>query len=87
MPQASAQSHRNLTRLAVEQLVIGPISDRTGRRRPLLVGALACVLASVLCALAPTIGTLVAQFVQGFAGETARRDATRRNHEEPQRRR
>ncbi|SDG58831.1 multidrug effflux MFS transporter [Microbacterium pygmaeum] len=58
-----------LAGLAVGQLVIGAVSDRTGRRAPLLVAGVACVLASAVCALAPTIEVLVAaRFVQGFAG-------------------
>lgn len=53
----------------VGQLVFGPLSDRFGRRRPLLVGAVVSVLASVLAALAPTIGLLVAlRLLQGLAG-------------------
>lgn len=55
--------------IAVGQLVAGPLSDRTGRRLPLLVGVAGFVAASVACALAPTIGALVVlRFVQGFAG-------------------
>ncbi|HEY5836087.1 multidrug effflux MFS transporter, partial [Streptomyces sp.] len=55
--------------LAFGQVIAGPISDRFGRRRPLLAGTVAYVLTSVLCALAPTIATLVAaRFVQGLAG-------------------
>jgi MFS transporter, DHA1 family, multidrug resistance protein len=55
--------------LAAGQLVAGPLSDRIGRRLPLLVGIGGFVAASVLCALAPTIAVLVAlRFVQGFAG-------------------
>lgn len=55
--------------LATGQLVIGPLSDRIGRRTPLLVGTVACLLASVLCALAPNVGLLiVARFLQGFTG-------------------
>lgn len=55
--------------LAIGQLVIGPLSDRWGRRRPLLVGGLVCVLASALCAVAPNVGLLIVfRFVQGFAG-------------------
>jgi DHA1 family bicyclomycin/chloramphenicol resistance-like MFS transporter len=55
--------------LALGQLVIGPLSDRWGRRRPLLIGTLVCVLASFLCAIAPNIALLVSfRFVQGFAG-------------------
>jgi DHA1 family bicyclomycin/chloramphenicol resistance-like MFS transporter len=55
--------------LALGQVVAGPLSDRFGRRRPLLVGVAAYVLTSVLCAASPTIETLiVARFVQGLAG-------------------
>ncbi|MFC4783967.1 multidrug effflux MFS transporter [Nocardioides sp. MAHUQ-72] len=55
--------------LALGQVVAGPVSDRFGRRRPLLVGVAAYVVASVLCALAPTIETLVAaRLLQGLAG-------------------
>jgi DHA1 family bicyclomycin/chloramphenicol resistance-like MFS transporter len=55
--------------LAGGQLVAGPLSDRFGRRRPLLVGVVAYVLTSVLCAAAPTVEALVAaRFVQGLAG-------------------
>jgi MFS transporter, DHA1 family, multidrug resistance protein len=55
--------------LAVGQLVIGPLSDAFGRRRPLMVGISAHAAASVLCALAPSIGMLVAvRVLQGFSG-------------------
>jgi DHA1 family bicyclomycin/chloramphenicol resistance-like MFS transporter len=58
-----------LVGLALGQLVAGPLSDRYGRRRPLVVGVTAFVAASLLCALAPTIETLVAaRFAQGIAG-------------------
>ncbi|MGE2734329.1 multidrug effflux MFS transporter [Mycolicibacterium vaccae] len=58
-----------LVGLAVGQLVIGQLSDRLGRRRPLLIGVVACLLASVACAWSPSIEILVAaRFVQGFAG-------------------
>ena len=55
--------------LAVGQLVIGPLSDQFGRRKPLLLGTVVCLAASALCALAPTIEWLIAlRFVQGFSG-------------------
>src|SRR5215217_5725612 len=55
--------------LALGQLVAGPLSDRFGRRRPLLVGVVAYVATSVLCAASPTVEALVAaRFVQGLAG-------------------
>lgn len=55
--------------IAVGQLVFGPLSDRFGRKPPLLVGTAICVAASLVAALAPTIEVLVgARFVQGLAG-------------------
>src|SRR5664279_88396 len=55
--------------LAVGQLTIGPLSDGIGRRAPLLVASAICIVASVLCAVAPTVGLLIAaRFVQGFSG-------------------
>ncbi|HEY0188287.1 MAG TPA: multidrug effflux MFS transporter [Cellulomonas sp.] len=55
--------------LALGQLVIGPLSDQRGRRGLLLTGTAVCALAGVACALAPSIGVLIAaRFVQGFAG-------------------
>jgi len=58
-----------LVGLAVGQLLAGPLSDALGRRRPLLAGLLAFVLASAICAPAPSLGVLLAlRFVQGMAG-------------------
>ncbi|GHE07029.1 multidrug effflux MFS transporter [Klenkia taihuensis] len=55
--------------LAAGQLLAGPASDRFGRRRPLLIGVAAYVAVSLLCAVSPTVETLVAaRFVQGLAG-------------------
>ena len=55
--------------LATGQLVAGPLSDQFGRRRPLIVGLVLYLIASVACALAPTIGLLVVlRLVQGLAG-------------------
>jgi DHA1 family bicyclomycin/chloramphenicol resistance-like MFS transporter len=55
--------------LAAGQLVIGPLSDAFGRRRPLVTGLVVHALASVLCALAPSIVVLSAvRVLQGFAG-------------------
>ena len=55
--------------LALGQLVAGPLSDRFGRRRPLLVGLVAYLLTSLACALAPSVEVLVAlRLLQGLAG-------------------
>lgn len=57
---------------AVGQLVVGPLSDRFGRRRPALVGIALHVVISLLGALAPDIGTLIAlRVVQGFFNAAA----------------
>lgn len=51
---------------AVSPLIAGPVSDRIGRRRSLLVGLAAFTAAAVACALAPTFGTLLAaRLLQG----------------------
>jgi DHA1 family bicyclomycin/chloramphenicol resistance-like MFS transporter len=58
-----------LVGLAVGQLVIGTLSDRYGRRRPLIIGTVACVGVSVACALAPSVALLIGlRFAQGFCG-------------------
>jgi DHA1 family bicyclomycin/chloramphenicol resistance-like MFS transporter len=58
-----------LVGLAAGQLFIGQLSDRLGRRGPLLAGIIGCLVASMACALSPSIEVLIAlRFVQGFAG-------------------
>ncbi|MEU2056636.1 multidrug effflux MFS transporter [Streptomyces bungoensis] len=58
-----------LAGMALGQLVVGPMSDRWGRRRPLLAGLAVYLLATALCAVAPDVGVLVAfRLVQGLAG-------------------
>jgi DHA1 family bicyclomycin/chloramphenicol resistance-like MFS transporter len=55
--------------LAFGQLVIGPLSDAFGRKRPLVAGLLTHASASVLAALAPSIVLLAGvRVLQGFAG-------------------
>lgn len=55
--------------LAVGQAVAGPLSDRWGRRRPLLIGLVAYAVASLLCVFAPTVETFIGlRLVQGAAG-------------------
>ena len=51
------------------QVVAGPLSDRIGRRAPLLFGIVLCLLGSIGCALAPTVDLLlVMRVVQGIGG-------------------
>ena len=58
-----------LVGLAFGQLIAGPLSDRLGRRRPLIVCLVAFLLASVACALAPSVAILVLlRLIQGLAG-------------------
>jgi DHA1 family bicyclomycin/chloramphenicol resistance-like MFS transporter len=55
--------------MALGQLIGGPVSDQRGRRRPLIAAILLMSVASVVCALTPSIGVMmVARFVQGFSG-------------------
>jgi len=57
------------TGMALGQLIGGPVSDQRGRRRPLIAAILLMTLASVVCAMTPSIGVLMAaRFVQGFTG-------------------
>ncbi|WP_146928919.1 multidrug effflux MFS transporter [Cellulomonas xylanilytica] len=57
---------------AVGQLVIGPLSDRFGRRKPVLIGVVLHVITSLLCAIAPAIVPLIAlRSVQGFFNASA----------------
>lgn len=49
-----------LVGLAAGQLVYGPLSDRFGRRPVLLAGTILYVAASIVCALAPNMSTLIA---------------------------
>lgn len=74
-----------LAGFAVSQLIYGPLSDRFGRRPCLVVGLAVYVLASVACAMAPNIGSLIAgrflQAVGGCAGPVLGRAIIRDVHE------
>jgi DHA1 family bicyclomycin/chloramphenicol resistance-like MFS transporter len=61
-----------LVGFAIGQLIYGPLSDRWGRK-PVLIGALALfTVASVACAVAPSIETLIAaRFFQALGGAGA----------------
>ncbi|MFF5093764.1 MULTISPECIES: multidrug effflux MFS transporter [Actinosynnema] len=53
--------------LSVGQLLIGPLSDSIGRRKPLLFGIGSYVVLSLVCALAPTATALAAfRLLQGL---------------------
>jgi len=55
--------------MALGQLAGGPVSDRVGRRRPLLVSLAVLAAASVCCAVSPAIAVMMlARLVQGFSG-------------------
>ena len=55
--------------LAFGQLLAGPLSDRYGRRPPLLVGLGVFTVTCLLCALTPSAGIFIAlRLVQGLAG-------------------
>ena len=61
-----------LAGLALGQLVIGPLTDIYGRRRPLLAGIAVNVVSSLLCAVAPTIVVLdVLRVLQGVGAAAA----------------
>lgn len=80
LPRISADlggsaSHAQLTLtafflgLAGAQLVWGPVTDRIGRRRPVLIGLGVFALASLGCAMAPNIWVLMAcRFLQACGG-------------------
>jgi DHA1 family bicyclomycin/chloramphenicol resistance-like MFS transporter len=55
--------------MALGQLIVGPLSVGRGRKRPLMIALLAYLLASLACAMGPTIQVLIAlRFIQGAAG-------------------
>lgn len=58
--------------MAVGNLLVGAVSDSTGRKRPILLASAFFLAASLLCALAPSIELLIAaRFIQGLAGGSA----------------
>jgi DHA1 family bicyclomycin/chloramphenicol resistance-like MFS transporter len=55
--------------LGLGQLLYGPMSDRFGRRRPLIAGLVLFIAASVGCALAPTLAMLTGmRLLQALGG-------------------
>ncbi len=58
--------------MGLGQLLGGPLSDQRGRRLPMIAGGLLCTLGALGCAMAPTIGWLIAfRVLQGFGGGVA----------------
>jgi DHA1 family bicyclomycin/chloramphenicol resistance-like MFS transporter len=58
--------------IATGQLVLGPLSDAFGRRRPLVAGVAVHVAASLLCVVAPSVTVLgVLRGFQGFGAAAA----------------
>lgn len=73
MGATDAQAQLTITGLLVGlglgQLVIGPLSDAVGRRKPLLFGLAAHGVMSLLCSLAPSVTMLaVTRTLQGVGG-------------------
>jgi DHA1 family bicyclomycin/chloramphenicol resistance-like MFS transporter len=61
-----------LAGLALGQLIVGPLSDSLGRRRPMMAGIVLHMVASVLCLFAPNIAVLgVARGLQGMGAAAA----------------
>lgn len=61
-----------LAGLALGQLIVGPLSDSLGRRRPLMAGIVLHILASLLCLFASNIAVLgVARGLQGMGAAAA----------------
>jgi DHA1 family bicyclomycin/chloramphenicol resistance-like MFS transporter len=57
--------------IAVGQLLVGPLSDTLGRRRPLIAGLILFIASSLGCAAAPSIAVLdVLRLLQGISGAT-----------------
>lgn len=66
---ASAQQTMSvfLIGMALGQLLYGPISDRVGRRPPLMIGIAVFIVMSIGCAYAQTIGALIVlRFLQAL---------------------
>ncbi|WP_210419717.1 multidrug effflux MFS transporter [Mycolicibacterium sp. ELW1] len=61
-----------LAGLALGQLIVGPLSDSLGRRRPLMAGIALHMLASLLCLFAPDVAVLsLARGLQGMGAAAA----------------
>lgn len=62
-----------LVGFGLAQIFFGPLSDRFGRRGPLLAGLVVYVLSAIACAFAPNFGfLLVLRFIQGLGAAATR---------------
>ncbi|MEC1681286.1 multidrug effflux MFS transporter [Bacillus mojavensis] len=80
LPQVAADLHTTaslaqlsltfcLLGLALGQIIVGPLSDMKGRRKPLIISMVLYTLSSLLCAFSPSIAFLIImRFIQGFTG-------------------
>ncbi len=58
-----------LAGLASGQLLIGPMSDRFGRRKPLMAGTVLAIVSGLFCAFSADVGNMVVwRFLQGLGG-------------------
>ena len=75
-----------LAGVALGQLVYGPLSDRVGRRPPILIGVAIFLAASAACALAHTLQAMIlarlAQAIGACAGMVAARAVVRDRYED-----
>ncbi|NGM83763.1 multidrug effflux MFS transporter [Paenibacillus sp. 7124] len=57
-----------LVGLGLGQIIMGPLSDVHGRRRPIIISLILYLIASFVCAVSPNIVYFIAaRFIQGFA--------------------
>ena len=68
-----------LLAFAASMLVLGPFSDRYGRRRTIICGLSLSALSSIACAVSPTIEFLIAR--KGRAGDRGMRGTGRRSRD------
>lgn len=55
--------------IGIGQIIYGPIVDKYGRKRPLIIGLLIYMIASILCAISPNIESMIiARFIQALGG-------------------
>ncbi|WP_240159639.1 Bcr/CflA family efflux MFS transporter, partial [Paenibacillus aceris] len=66
MIQASLTA--SLLGLGLGQMVMGPLSDKYGRRTPLLISMILYIVSSIACAFVPNVESfIVLRFIQGVA--------------------